>query len=143
MTVRKWMKTAATAAFMAAGLFTLGAGAAHADITTSGDGSVGSGNQVVGEVNAPINISGNAVGVLGGIAGANATDTSASVSDSGDDYYHSSSSDNITTSGDGSVLSGNQIVGEANVPINVCGNAVAGAIGAAGANCENAHASVE
>jgi hypothetical protein len=39
------------------------------------------------------------------------------------------------TSGDGSVLGGNQVIVPIAIPINVCGNAVA-VIGIAGAGCE-------
>ena len=39
------------------------------------------------------------------------------------------------TSGDGGVLSGNQVIAPISIPINICGNAVA-VIGIAGAGCE-------
>jgi hypothetical protein len=41
----------------------------------------------------------------------------------------------LHTSGDGSVLGGNQVIIPISVPINVCGNAVA-VIGVAGAGCK-------
>lgn len=45
--------------------------------------------------------------------------------------------DDVSTSGSGSVLSGNQVVTEANIPVNVCGNSVAvlGISGAGGSKC--------
>ncbi|MBB5082830.1 chaplin [Nonomuraea endophytica] len=53
--------------FVAAGAFAMLALAtpAHADLTTSGNNGVLSGNQVFAPVRIPINICGNAVAVLG------------------------------------------------------------------------------
>lgn len=42
--------------------------------------------------------------------------------------------DDVITSGKGSVLGGNQLVVDANVPVNVCGNAIA-ILGIAYADC--------
>ncbi|MDS1271923.1 chaplin family protein [Lipingzhangella sp. LS1_29] len=49
--------------------------------------------------------------------------------------------DDVQTSGDGSVLSGNQVVAEANVPVNVCGNSIA-ILGVSSANCYKSGAAV-
>lgn len=46
------------------------------------------------------------------------------------------------TSGNGSILGGNQLGLDLNVPINVCGNAIA-VIGNAGAYCEDSGAFVK
>jgi hypothetical protein len=96
--VRKWMKVSAVSAFMAAGMVVLGSGPAQADITTSGDGSVLSGNQVVAELNAPINVCGNAVAVLGALAGANCENAHASVGNgdngNGDNGHDNGNGDN-------------------------------------------------
>ncbi|GAA1104811.1 DUF320 domain-containing protein [Nocardiopsis exhalans] len=48
---------------------------------------------------------------------------------------------NVFTSGNGSILGGNQIVADLDVPINVCGNAIA-VLGVAGASCTNSDAKV-
>ncbi len=48
---------------------------------------------------------------------------------------------NVSTSGNGSVLGGNQLVADLDVPINVCGNAIA-VLGVAGANCTHSGATV-
>ncbi|MBE2997844.1 chaplin [Nocardiopsis sp. HNM0947] len=50
--------------------------------------------------------------------------------------------DDVVTSGNGSVLSGNQLVADLDVPINVCGNSVA-VLGVSGANCTDSGASVK
>ncbi|NYH53246.1 MULTISPECIES: chaplin family protein [Nocardiopsis] len=49
--------------------------------------------------------------------------------------------DDVFTSGNGSVLGGNQLVADLNVPVNVCGNAIA-VLGVAGANCVDSGATV-
>jgi len=51
---------------------------AHADIDTSGNGGVLSGNQVVAPISAPINVCGNSIAVLG-IAGAGGSKCAAGV----------------------------------------------------------------
>ncbi|MCW2912900.1 MAG: hypothetical protein JWN52_968 [Actinomycetia bacterium] len=90
---------------------------------TSGKHGVGSGNQVYAPVGAPISACGNAAAVLGDAAamchgGSSVTTTP------GDP----------TTSGKNGVLSGNQAYTPVNVPVNVCGNAVA-VLGEAAAGC--------
>lgn len=49
--------------------------------------------------------------------------------------------DENETSGDGSVLGGNQLDLDANIPVNVCGNAIA-VLGLANANCNDSGAAV-
>lgn len=49
---------------------------------------------------------------------------------------------NVSTSGNGSVLGGNQLVADLDVPINVCGNAIA-VLGVAGASCIDSGATVK
>ena len=48
---------------------------------------------------------------------------------------------NVFTSGNGSILGGNQIVADLDVPINVCGNAIS-ILGVSGASCTNSDAKV-
>ena len=68
-------------ALVAAGLLTAtGAAVAHADTTTSGNGSIGGGNQVDIDADAPINVCGNSIAILGA-AGAQCTDDDATVED--------------------------------------------------------------
>lgn len=86
--------------------------------TTSGNGAVASGNQVIIPINIPIDVCGNAVALLGGAAatcdgGASVTGTS----HTGSQY----------TSGTGSVLSGNQVTAPIKAPVDACGNAVGNA----------------
>jgi LPXTG-motif cell wall-anchored protein len=94
---------------------------------TSGNGSILGGNQVNAPINVPINVCGNAVALLG--ISAAGCQGGASVSG------HSGNSDRWSTSGDGSIAGGNQVNAPINVPVNVCGNSVAGG-GIAGAGCK-------
>ncbi|MBE2997872.1 hypothetical protein IDM40_03980 [Nocardiopsis sp. HNM0947] len=135
--MRQWASTSAKSLLLAAGFVALGSGVAFADTgaATSGNGSLLGGNQAVVNGDVPVNLSGNAVGAVGGIAGANATDTSAEVEDHGDHDIHSS--------GNGSVLGGNQLGVDADVPVNATGNAVGAVGGIAGANAPDTSAEVE
>ncbi|MFD3687618.1 chaplin family protein [Nocardiopsis sp. NPDC058631] len=56
------------------------AGTAYADIATSGNGSIGGGNQLVVDGDIPVNVCGNAIAILG-LAGAQCTDSGASVTE--------------------------------------------------------------
>ncbi|WP_248959960.1 chaplin family protein [Sphaerisporangium perillae] len=103
----------------------LGSGTAVAD--TSGTGSVGGGNQVNLPITIPVDISGNAVGVIG--------ESSAS-SRGGSSVQGGSGSAGIqgSTSGRNSVLGGNQVNAPITAPINACGNAVS-LVGRSDAGC--------
>lgn len=69
------------AALIAAGLLaTTAYGTAYADTATSGNGSIGGGNQIEADVDAPVNVCGNSVAVLG-VAGAECTDGDAEVTE--------------------------------------------------------------
>ncbi|MEO5876918.1 MAG: chaplin family protein, partial [Streptosporangiaceae bacterium] len=91
---------------------------------TSGNSSVGGGNQVHAPVSAPVNVCGNSAAVLGeAVAGCKG---GAKVVNEGD------GNGGLETSGDHSVLGGNQVDAPVSAPVNVCGNAV----GHAAAGCE-------
>ncbi|MBB6120891.1 chaplin family protein [Nocardiopsis algeriensis] len=49
---------------------------------------------------------------------------------------------NAFTSGNGSVLGGNQVIADLDIPVNVCGTAVA-VLGIANAKCVDSEASIE
>ncbi|MGN9789133.1 chaplin family protein [Nonomuraea sp. ZG12] len=95
--------------------------------TTSGRSGVGSGNQVVAPITAPVNACGNAVAALG-LAEAHCKG-GAAVSP-----HHGVGGGGNRTSGRSGVLAGNQVVAPITAPINVCGNAVA-VLGDAAAGC--------
>ncbi|RBQ21201.1 hypothetical protein DP939_00230 [Spongiactinospora rosea] len=130
--MRTWAKGTAPAALLAVAVMTVGSGTAAAD--TGGNGSVGGGNQVSAPVNLPIDISGNAIGVLGeSSAGSRGGATVVNGGDGGNGGNGGTGGNR--TSGDGSVLGGNQIDAPINAPINACGNSVA-ILGEADANCK-------
>lgn len=84
------------AALVAAGFLMTSGGAAFADTATSGNGSIGGGNQVGADVDAPVNLCGNAVGLLG-VAGANCTDSEAAVEDGAEDEEREEDEDASST----------------------------------------------
>jgi hypothetical protein len=102
-----------------------GGGTALAD--TSGDGSIGGGNQVNLPISLPIDISGNSVAAVG--------ESSAS-SRGGASVVDTSQGGGIPneTSGNHSVLGGNQVNAPISAPINACGNAVS-LVGSSDAGC--------
>ena len=110
-----------------------GHGHGHEDIATSGNGSLLGGNQLVADLDVPVNVAGNAVGAVGGVAGAAATDSDAVVKDVEED---------IATSGNGSLAGGNQLVADADVPVNAAGNAVGAVAGVAGASTTDSDSKV-
>ncbi|GAA2216326.1 hypothetical protein GCM10009850_117950 [Nonomuraea monospora] len=85
---------------------------------TSGNGSVGGGNQVNAPISVPVNACGNAVSLVGksdaGCKGGATVRTQGRGGAGGNQ-----------TSGNGSVLGGNQISAPISAPINACGNALA------------------
>ncbi|WP_449061140.1 chaplin family protein, partial [Planomonospora algeriensis] len=131
--MRTWVKSTTPAALLALGVMSLGTGTALAD--TSGDGSIGGGNQVNLPITLPIDISGNSVAVIGESEAGSVGGASVEQSGKG------SGAGGNRTSGDHSILGGNQIVAPITAPINVCGNAVA-VVGRAAAGCKGG-ASVE
>ena len=114
--MRTWMRRTLHAAVFTGGLFAVGTGIAHAeDATTSGVGGVGSGNQIIAPVTAPVTVCGNSAAVLGH---ATATCQPPAAAPSGDT--------SATTSGRHGVLSGNQVLAPVTAPITVAGNAIGG-----------------
>jgi hypothetical protein len=101
-----------TASFVAAGAGSVGIASAG---TTSGNNSIGGGNQVFAPISIPANVCGNAVALLGGAFAA--CRGGASVDAGG--------GSGMMTSGNDSILGGNQVRAPVSVPVNVCGNAVA------------------
>jgi len=102
-----------------------GGGTALAD--TSGDSSIGGGNQVNLPISIPIDISGNSVAAAG--------ESSAS-SQGGASVVNHGGRGGIPnkTSGNSSVLGGNQVNAPISAPVNACGNAVS-LFGSSDAGC--------
>ncbi|MEV0590289.1 chaplin family protein [Nonomuraea cavernae] len=122
--MRTWAKASTPAALLAVAVMSF-SGTALAD--TSGDNSIGGGNQVNLPISLPIDISGNAVGVAGE---SNASsEGGATVTNTGKGGIPN------RTSGDHSILGGNQVNAPINAPVNACGNAVA-IFGSSDAGCK-------
>ena len=92
--------------------------------TTSGNHSIGGGNQLRAPVTAPVNVCANSV--------------NSKIWCPGGAFVHSAGetawTGGPTTSGNGSILGGNQIRIPVSVPVDICGNAVA-VLGGAAAGC--------
>jgi hypothetical protein len=115
---RRTTKTLLLTASIAAAATALPAAAfAATGPTTSGNGSVASGNQVIIPINIPIDVCGNAVALLG---------ASTATCTGGASVTGTSSTGSEHTSGTGSVLSGNQVTAPIKAPVDLCGNAVNG-----------------
>lgn len=113
-------------------LATAAAGAAHAqpDMVSTDNVGVLNGTQAVVPIQAPINVCGNAVAVIGN-AGAGCQGGSAATLDAEWTFRHFQmvSSDNV------GIGNGTQVFAPIQLPIDVCGNAVS-VIGSAFAGCE-------
>jgi len=94
---------------------------------TSGNNSIGGGNQVSVPVSVPVNVCGNALAVLDAAAAAGCQGGALVSGGSGGGSYG--------TSGDSSILGGNQVRVPVKVPVNVCGNAAA-VLGSAFVGCQ-------
>ncbi|WP_150249193.1 hypothetical protein [Nocardiopsis deserti] len=105
----------------------------HQSVATSGNGSLVGGNQAVVDLDVPVNVAGNAIGAVGGVAGAASTDTGALVLEE---------EEHVATSGNGSAVGGNQLVADGEVPVNVSGNAIAAVASLAGASSTDDGAAV-
>ncbi|WP_169806774.1 chaplin family protein [Actinomadura macra] len=140
--MRIWSKNTSRAALVAAASVTLGAGglaglapAASADggMQTSGNFSILGGNQVYAPISIPVEVSGNAIAVLG-LAQAS-SHGGASVKNHRHGGGGGGGGGGMKTSGMFSIGGGNQIYLPISVPIDICGNAVA-VLGLAKAQCK-------
>ncbi|QFG23691.1 chaplin [Actinomadura sp. WMMB 499] len=142
--MRKWAKHTSRAALVAAGAVAVGASfgsagaVANADMRTAGNFSILGGNQVYLPISIPVDVSGNAVSVLG--ASQAASKGGAKV----ENGRHGKRGGDMKTSGNFSIGGGNQVKAPISIPVNVCGNAVAvlglsQAYCKGGAKVENGH----
>ncbi|MBF8186381.1 chaplin [Nonomuraea sp. K274] len=123
--MRTWAKASTPAALLAVAVMSLGGGTALAD--TSGDGSIGGGNQIDLPISLPIDISGNSIAAIGS--------SEASSQGGADVVNQSAGGGSNRTSGNASILGGNQITAPISAPINACGNALS-LIGSSDAGCK-------
>ncbi|MFG2087516.1 chaplin family protein [Spirillospora sp. NPDC048824] len=94
---------------------------------TSGNFSILGGNQLYAPISVPVNVCGNAASVLG---------AAQAQCKGGASVERSATRDpKMKTSGNFSILGGNQVYAPISIPVNVCGNAVA-VLGLAQAQCK-------
>ncbi|GAA1848226.1 chaplin family protein [Actinomadura bangladeshensis] len=125
--MRTRAKGTSRAAVLAAGFVALGVTAIPSNAfagVTSGNGGVLSGNQIDAPISVPVDVSGNAVAVLG----------TGNATSHGGVTIHKRGQSGQKTSGTHGIASGNQVNAPISVPVNVCGNAV-GVLGHADAGC--------
>src|SRR5437762_2939262 len=124
--MKTWVRKSLKVGILSAGFLLIGGAAANAASTADNFGVLG-GNQVHAPIQAPITVTGNAIGLLGGATASGSAGGSASANASGG---AGSTSDNT------GIGSGNQVTPVINVPIDICGNAVS-LLGTATADCGN------
>jgi hypothetical protein len=119
---------------LSAGFLLVGTAAHAADnFTSTGNVGLGNGNQVKALIQAPIDVCGNAISVLGTANAWCKGGAHAVLHDAGDT--------NLTSTGNVGLLNGNQVDLVAQVPVNVCGNAIA-VLGSGSAGCEGGASAV-
>ncbi|GAA2169931.1 chaplin family protein [Actinomadura napierensis] len=111
------------------GAWSGGGGQGGKKMQTSGNMSILGGNQVYAPISVPVNVCGNAISLIGGITQAGCKG-GAVVARKGDDRP------DMKTSGNMSILGGNQVYAPISAPINVCGNAIGAVLGIAQAGCK-------
>jgi hypothetical protein len=134
--MRNWMKNAGLVALVGAGFFAIGSGVASAD-ESDNYGSLLSGNQVKAPISIPVNVSGNALGALGGIASTQGSSGTSQVVAP----VRANGRSGMISANEGSALSGNQVKAPVSVPVNVCGNATS-LSAVSKASCEKGSAAV-
>jgi hypothetical protein len=122
--MKTWVRKSLKVGVLSAGIILFAGGAAQAD-TSDNDGAL-TGNQILADIDVPINVCGNAIGVLG--------DAEAACSITGGSGG-SGGTDELTTSDNSGLGNGNQVDVPVEIPINICGNAI-GVLGDAAAACQ-------
>jgi hypothetical protein len=122
-----WIRRSLQVGIVSAGLVLVGATAAQADsdLTSIGNLGIANGNQLYAPIQVPIDVCGNALGVLGNAQASCKGGSSARLHKLGD----------ATSIGNAGILNGNQAIVPIQVPVDVCGNAL-GVAGNAAANCK-------
>ncbi|GHJ46635.1 hypothetical protein Cs7R123_39770 [Catellatospora sp. TT07R-123] len=129
-------RTSVKVGVLSAGLLMMGTSAAHAadNWNTSFNSGIGSGNQIKLPIQAPINICGIAIGILG--------DATASCTGGAEAEYPADAlATNWNSQGNSGILSGNQVFVPVQAPINACGVGV-GVLGDASASCQGGSSAV-
>ena len=130
--MKTWVRKSLNVGVLSAGFLLVSGGAAHADWTTGYNAGLLDGNQLDTKLQVPVDVSGNALGLLGF---ANAQSGGGAVANTESASTESANSTESWTSGfNGGILNGNQLSNTLQLPINVCGNSIA-VLGFADASC--------
>jgi len=126
---KTWARRTMQTGAIAAGLLLFAGGTASAaggDMVSAGNNGILNGNQLQVPIQVPINVCGNAIAVAG-VAGAGCHGGA-------DANLESGGLGDMVSAGNHGIGNGNQVQAPIQIPINVCGNAIA-VLGVAGAGC--------
>ena len=130
--MKTWVRKSLNVGVLSAGFLLVSGGAAHADWTTGYNAGLLDGNQLDTKLQVPVDVSGNALGLLGF---ADAQSGGGAVANAESATTESANSTEAWTTGfNGGILNGNQLSNTLQVPVNVCGNSIA-VLGFADASC--------
>jgi hypothetical protein len=136
--MKTWVRRSLNVGALTAGALLASGAAAQASPTLASTDNVGAGNgtQVLLPIQAPINLCGNAIGIGGFVAAGCEGGSAASLNPEWSfQHFQEAGGPTLATSGNTGLLNGTQVQAPIQVPINVCGNAVA-VLGTASAGCE-------
>src|SRR6266704_309493 len=127
--MKTWVRKSLKVGILSAGFLLIGGAAANAASTADNFGVLG-GNQVQAPIQAPISVTGNAIGGLGS--------ATATATGSGAGSAMLSPNATGTSSGNFGILGGNQVHAPVQVPISITGNSI-GLLGTASAASHGAN----
>ena len=110
--MKTWVRKSFKVGVLSAGVLLFGGTAANADFNSAGNAGLLSGNQINAQLQAPIDVCGNAIGVRGNASAGCKGGSWATLGEAGD----------FNSFGNAGFLSGNQINAQIQAPIDVCGN---------------------
>jgi intracellular sulfur oxidation DsrE/DsrF family protein len=139
--MKTWVRRSLNVGVLGAGFLLVGGTAAHADMVSGPNAGVASGNQLSSVLQVPVDVSGNAVSVLGfanaqSIGGAGAVNTESATTESAQ-----TEAGDMVSGFNAGLLNGNQVSNVVQVPVSVCGNSIA-VLGFANAQCVGGAAAV-
>lgn len=134
--MKTWVRRSLNVGALTAGALLASGGAASAQPVMTSTDNVGAGNgtQVLLPIQAPVNLCGNAVGILGTAAAACEGGATALDPEWRFDHYRAGSGPAMVTRDHFGLGNGTQVLAPIQVPVNACGNAVA-VLGGANASC--------
>jgi hypothetical protein len=135
--MKTWVRKSLNVGVLSAGMILLAGGTAAqaADLNTSDNDGALTGNQILADIDIPIDVHGNAVGVLGDAAAMSSHGGGGAARSHAVEAANTGGHSGLGTGGHSGLGTGNQILADVDVPILACGNAV-GVLGDAAAGCK-------